>query len=490
MILDELGKEPINRFWDRRVLRICLAPWVCVDVYSAQTVVIMATFRFSVEKKGSRCPHDSAHVFQCFDVWTCHLALHHPIFCIFWAQAKPNLTSVTSEIHGGPALVFSVHYFRPCTCSPAWAGGFHCPGLALEGSVQEIRSGKIGRRRRRRSREICEIIRRKEEDMVPGDRVLVPPIHVYRISQQRLWSRPKERHLQVERYSKSGNLQVPDTCGSSIRALLACWSFCLKVLLSSCGEDFPAGVGFRCGGCRPHQPSALPRCPDRHSQQWRMVLQSSSAFEASWNSWFGPPWSAGLFQVPSLAETCLQRWMWTDRQWNHWKHGIDGCERSAKPCHPPQTCADPCGTQSPGSRFDRLLPVVRLERSQLHSLEECCTELNVLSGSRERMCNSVLTPEQVQLVLKLNKYTKAKSGTDVGGVFIGQDPRLLWTADGLSEFKHQMERLFRGCPKMVTLLTPNSWKTTQILHREEFRKVGSNKRKWLKTKKALPLWSR
>ena len=77
-------------------------------------------------------------------------------------------------------------------------------------------------------------------------------------------------------------------------------------------------------------------------------------------------------------------------------------------------------------------------------LEECCTELNVLNGSsRERMCDSVLTPEQVRLVSTLNKYTKAKSGTDVAGVFIGQDPRLLWTADGLSEFKDEVKKLKR-----------------------------------------------
>ena len=67
-------------------------------------------------------------------------------------------------------------------------------------------------------------------------------------------------------------------------------------------------------------------------------------------------------------------------------------------------------------------------------LEECCTELNVLNGSsRERMCDSVLTPEQVKRVSKLN--TKAKSGTDVGGAYIGQDRRLLWTTKGLSQFK-------------------------------------------------------
>ena len=77
-------------------------------------------------------------------------------------------------------------------------------------------------------------------------------------------------------------------------------------------------------------------------------------------------------------------------------------------------------------------------------LEECCTELNVLSGSsRERMCDSVLTPEQVRLVSTLNKYTKAKAGTNVAGVFIGQDPRLLWTTDGLEEFKDEVKKLKR-----------------------------------------------
>eukprot|EP00435_Cladocopium_sp_Y103_P063456 s109_g25.t1 len=67
-------------------------------------------------------------------------------------------------------------------------------------------------------------------------------------------------------------------------------------------------------------------------------------------------------------------------------------------------------------------------------LEECCTEYNVLEGSsRERMCDSVLTPEQVKLISEFN--TKAKEGTDVGGAYTGQDPPLLWTQKGISEFK-------------------------------------------------------
>ena len=73
-------------------------------------------------------------------------------------------------------------------------------------------------------------------------------------------------------------------------------------------------------------------------------------------------------------------------------------------------------------------------------LEECCTELNVLSGSsRERMCDSVLSPAQVPLVSELN--TQAKKGTDVGGAYIGQDPRLFWTTRGLSKFKDEVKNL-------------------------------------------------
>ena len=49
------------------------------------------------------------------------------------------------------------------------------------------------------------------------------------------------------------------------------------------------------------------------------------------------------------------------------------------------------------------------------------------------MCDSVLTPEQVQTLSKFD--TKAKTDTDVGGSYIGQDPALLWTQKGLSKFR-------------------------------------------------------
>lgn len=79
-------------------------------------------------------------------------------------------------------------------------------------------------------------------------------------------------------------------------------------------------------------------------------------------------------------------------------------------------------------------------------LEECCTEFNVLNGSsRERMRDSVLTPEQVQTLSKFD--TKAKTDTDVGGSCIGQDPALLWTQKGLSKFKGQLKKLKKKLKK-------------------------------------------
>ena len=73
-------------------------------------------------------------------------------------------------------------------------------------------------------------------------------------------------------------------------------------------------------------------------------------------------------------------------------------------------------------------------------LGECCTEFNILQNStRELMCNSVLTPEQVKLVSKLD--TKVKKGTDVGGSYTGQDPPLLWRKKGLKQFNGQLKKL-------------------------------------------------
>lgn len=77
-------------------------------------------------------------------------------------------------------------------------------------------------------------------------------------------------------------------------------------------------------------------------------------------------------------------------------------------------------------------------------LEECCTEYNILNGSsRELMCDSVLSPQQVDLVSKGD--TTAKEGSDVGGSYTGQDPPLQWTSKGLEEFKEQLR--FKRKPK-------------------------------------------
>ena len=85
------------------------------------------------------------------------------------------------------------------------------------------------------------------------------------------------------------------------------------------------------------------------------------------------------------------------------------------------------------------------------------------------MCDSVLTPQQVQLVSKLNKYTKAKSGTDVGGVYIGQDPRLLWTTEGLLKFKHQVKHL-RRVPKDGGLVDSEFLEKNTDVHQEGIEK--------------------
>ena len=77
-------------------------------------------------------------------------------------------------------------------------------------------------------------------------------------------------------------------------------------------------------------------------------------------------------------------------------------------------------------------------------LQQCCGEFNVLQNStRERMCNSVLSPRQVRLVSKFD--TKPKQG-DVGGAYMGQDPRLLWAKPGLEKFRKERNR-FKQKPK-------------------------------------------
>ena len=61
-------------------------------------------------------------------------------------------------------------------------------------------------------------------------------------------------------------------------------------------------------------------------------------------------------------------------------------------------------------------------------LAECCTEYNVLKhSSREMMCNSVLTQQDAELV---SEHDLSEAGRDAAGAYLGQDPRLLWTAEG------------------------------------------------------------
>ena len=72
-------------------------------------------------------------------------------------------------------------------------------------------------------------------------------------------------------------------------------------------------------------------------------------------------------------------------------------------------------------------------------LQQCCTAFNVLqNSSRKHMCDSVLSPRQVELVSQ--KDTTAKTG-DVGGAYMGQDPRLLWAKPGLAKFHQQLNKL-------------------------------------------------
>ncbi|CAE7381223.1 Fem1b [Symbiodinium sp. CCMP2456] len=61
--------------------------------------------------------------------------------------------------------------------------------------------------------------------------------------------------------------------------------------------------------------------------------------------------------------------------------------------------------------------------------KQCCSEYNVLNGSaRQKMCNSVLTPEQASLVSQHDR--PEPKGNDTGAVLVGQDPPLFWTEKG------------------------------------------------------------
>lgn len=96
-------------------------------------------------------------------------------------------------------------------------------------------------------------------------------------------------------------------------------------------------------------------------------------------------------------------------------------------------CGRSCGWDSRSCRswpfFDKT--------EKVDWLQQCCSEYNVLQNStRERMCDSVLSPKQIRLVSQFD--TKAKKG-DVGAAYVGQDPQLLWAEPGLDEFHKQLK---------------------------------------------------
>lgn len=101
-------------------------------------------------------------------------------------------------------------------------------------------------------------------------------------------------------------------------------------------------------------------------------------------------------------------------------------------------------------------------------LEECCSEYNVLqNSSRERMCTSVLTPQQVQLITKGD--TKARRGTDVAGSYIGQDPVLLWTKKGIKKFRSQLKKL-KAMPKKDDRVSSIFLENNPKIHKEGLEK--------------------
>ena len=117
-------------------------------------------------------------------------------------------------------------------------------------------------------------------------------------------------------------------------------------------------------------------------------------------------------------------------------------------------------------------------------LEECCTELNILEGSsRERMCNSVLSPAQKELVSKLDK--KAKKGTDVGGAYTGQDRRLIWTAAGLSEFHDQLTNLESVLKKLKKLPKDGDLVDSEFLGQHKDVRQQGIKNGWFKEEEEM-----
>ena len=98
-------------------------------------------------------------------------------------------------------------------------------------------------------------------------------------------------------------------------------------------------------------------------------------------------------------------------------------------------------------------------------LQQCCTEYNVLQNStRERMCDSVLSPEQVRLVYQFD--TRAKKG-DVAGAYLGQGPRLLWAKP--DQFQKQLKNS-KQKPKENEPVTSDFLEKNLDVYKEGLRK--------------------
>ena len=141
--------------------------------------------------------------------------------------------------------------------------------------------------------------------------------------------------------------------------------------------------------------------------------------------------------------------------------------------------------------FRKEWPTFFTKNEKVEWLEECCSEFNVLRNStREVMCNSVLTPQQVNLVSKLD--INVKNGTDVGGSYMGQDPPPFCgqaKALGLKSSGGSCKS-WRWSPKKATKWVPISWRTTQRSAKKALRRNGSERKRLLRRRKAQHLWPR
>jgi hypothetical protein len=133
--------------------------------------------------------------------------------------------------------------------------------------------------------------------------------------------------------------------------------------------------------------------------------------------------------------------------------------------------------------FRKEWPTFFTKNEKVEWLEECCSEFNVLRNStREVMCNSVLTPQQVNLVSKLD--INVKNGTDVGGSYMGQDPPLLWTSKGLrlKKFRRQLQKL-KVEPKEGDQVSSNFLENNPKIRQDGLEKKWCRKEKIAEEKK-------